>query len=175
MAPIDVLVVGAGPTGLTMACELIRHGLRVRIVDRAAHASTHSKALVIHARTREVFEAMGLREVVEAESQPIVRVRLMYAGRELGGLSFFDLPDTPQPRMLDQSATEAILAGLLTRLGGAVERGRELGRARHRLDRPVVEPDHAPGEVAPREGGDGAKNRAKQDAAQHGPKRTGIS
>src|SRR5680860_1265438 len=57
---VDVLVVGAGPTGLTAACEALRHGLSVRIVDRKQGRSTHSKALVTHARTLEVFETMGV-------------------------------------------------------------------------------------------------------------------
>lgn len=122
MEPIDVLVVGAGPTGLTMACELIRHGLRVRVIDRGKSASVHSKALVIHARTREVFEAMGLRDTVEAASQPIVRVRLIHQRRELGVLAFGDLTDVPKPAMLDQSTTEQLLEAQLGRLGGRVER-----------------------------------------------------
>ena len=57
---LDALVVGAGPTGLTMACELLRHGLKVRVIDAAPTASRHSKALVIHVRTLEVFERMGV-------------------------------------------------------------------------------------------------------------------
>jgi len=57
---IDVLVVGAGPTGLTMAAELARHGVRCRIVDKAPAASDRSKAVAVHARSLEVFEAMGL-------------------------------------------------------------------------------------------------------------------
>ena len=57
--PLDVLIIGAGPTGLAAANEAIRHGLSVRIVDAKAHRSTYSKALVVHARTLEVFEAMG--------------------------------------------------------------------------------------------------------------------
>lgn len=130
MEPIDVLVVGAGPTGLTMACELIRHGLRVRVIDRAESASVHSKALVVHARTLEVFEAMGLREAVAAASEPMVRLRLIHDRKELGGIAFAELEGTPQPRMLDQSTTEGLLAGLLERLGGRVERERELVRFR---------------------------------------------
>ena len=53
------LVVGAGPVGLTMANELARHGVRCRIIDRAAERSQTSKALAIFPRTLEVFETMG--------------------------------------------------------------------------------------------------------------------
>src|ERR1700751_3405916 len=56
----EVLVVGAGPVGLTMACELARHGVRCRIVDRAPAPSSTSKALGIFPRTLEVFPMMGI-------------------------------------------------------------------------------------------------------------------
>ncbi len=57
---LDVLIVGAGPTGLVMAHELARDGVGCRIIDKSAHASTHSKAIAIHARTLEVFELMTI-------------------------------------------------------------------------------------------------------------------
>jgi 2-polyprenyl-6-methoxyphenol hydroxylase-like FAD-dependent oxidoreductase len=48
-----VLIVGAGPTGLTVAQELARDGIPCRIIDKSPHATTHSKAIAIHARTLE--------------------------------------------------------------------------------------------------------------------------
>ena len=60
----DVLVVGAGPTGLTMACELARHGIAPRIIDKAPAPSDKSKAFGIHARTLELFEVMGIADTV---------------------------------------------------------------------------------------------------------------
>ncbi len=62
----DVIIVGAGPTGLTAANEARRHGLSVRIFDRKPHRSTVSKALVVHARTLEAFESMGVAAQVVA-------------------------------------------------------------------------------------------------------------
>jgi len=59
---VDALVVGAGPTGLVMACELARHGVRCRIVDKAAVRSDKSKALGVQARTLQVFESLGIAE-----------------------------------------------------------------------------------------------------------------
>ncbi len=59
-----VLIVGAGPTGLTMACELARRDVPFRIIDKAPTPSIHSKAFGIHARTMEVFENMGLIDSV---------------------------------------------------------------------------------------------------------------
>lgn len=127
METIDVLVAGAGPTGLTMACELRRFGLRVRVIDPAPRASEHSKALVVHARTREVFEAMGLRAAVEAEAQPLMAVQLFHERRLLGTLDLERFGgDLPRPMFLDQSTTERLLTAHLQRLGGAVERGLRL-------------------------------------------------
>ena len=54
----EVLIVGAGPTGLTMACELLRHGIQCRIIDKAASPSVRSKALVVQVRTLEIFQQM---------------------------------------------------------------------------------------------------------------------
>ncbi len=66
----DILIIGAGPTGLAAANEAIRHGLSVRIVDSKPHRSTYSKALVVHARTLEVFEAMGVVDAILAAGLP---------------------------------------------------------------------------------------------------------
>ncbi len=61
MVDVDVLVVGAGPTGLTLAGELLRFGLSVRLIDQAETPPLdHSRALAIHARTLELFEQIGL-------------------------------------------------------------------------------------------------------------------
>ena len=61
----DVLVVGGGPTGLAAAVDALRHGLTVRIVERRAERAEYSKALVVHARTMEVFERLGCAEAVQ--------------------------------------------------------------------------------------------------------------
>ena len=63
---VDVLVVGAGPTGLTLASELLRRGLSVRIVDKAAAPSPLSRALAVHARTLEIFADFGIDETIIA-------------------------------------------------------------------------------------------------------------
>ena len=57
---LDALVVGAGPVGMTMALELVRHGLSCRVVDLAAAPTLHSKAQVVHARTLEILSDMGV-------------------------------------------------------------------------------------------------------------------
>jgi 2-polyprenyl-6-methoxyphenol hydroxylase-like FAD-dependent oxidoreductase len=63
----DVLVVGAGPVGLTMACELARHGVQCRIVDRLAQPLTYCRAIGVTPRTLELWEDMGIvREMIDA-------------------------------------------------------------------------------------------------------------
>lgn len=123
---IDVLVVGAGPTGLTAAAEALRHGLSVRIVDRKAARDRFSKALVVHARTMAVFEIMGVAQGVRALGAPFAalnldfgepesRVRVDLLGQPWG--------DTAYPYWLSvpQYDTERVLEDHLARLGGEVE------------------------------------------------------
>ena len=56
----DVLIVGAGPVGLTLANDLLRRGIRCRLIDSAPHAMQKTKALGIHAKTQELFAKMGV-------------------------------------------------------------------------------------------------------------------
>src|SRR5215467_39516 len=58
--PADVLVVGAGPVGLTLAIDLARRGIVVRVIDSLAEPTTESRAIVVHSRTLDHFEALGV-------------------------------------------------------------------------------------------------------------------
>ena len=78
-----VLVVGAGPTGLTMANELARHGVAVRIIDRAPAPATTSRALVIQLRCMEIFEDMGVVEDALAVGSEAPSLNIMF--KELTG------------------------------------------------------------------------------------------
>ena len=62
MPDVDVLIVGAGPTGLTAAIELARRDVIVRIIERKPERTTRSKALVLHARTLELFDILGIAD-----------------------------------------------------------------------------------------------------------------
>lgn len=132
---LDALVVGAGPTGLTMACELLRRGLAVRVIDAAAAASVHSKALVIQVRTLEVFERMGIVAAIKAAAQPMLRMNVMGRDQPLATVAIDHLPGRfPAPVVLEQSATEAVLEARLNQLGGRVERGARLLAYREEAD-----------------------------------------
>ena len=79
--PIDVLVVGAGPVGLTMACELARSGVRCRIIDKVAAPASTSRALAIFPRTLEMFEMMGVIDPVLAAGHQLNGHRYLQSKR----------------------------------------------------------------------------------------------
>ncbi|MET7383233.1 FAD-dependent monooxygenase [Streptomyces sp. NPDC005526] len=123
---VDVLVVGAGPTGLTAAAEARRHGLRVRIVERRPSRSQFSKALVVHARTLEVFAAMGIADAVIAQGARFTALNAQIGGpRHHTRVDLLQQPwgDTDYPYWLSipQYATEQILERHLVSLGVEVE------------------------------------------------------
>jgi 2-polyprenyl-6-methoxyphenol hydroxylase-like FAD-dependent oxidoreductase len=124
---VDVLVVGAGPVGLALACELRRHGVSCRIIDKAPEPSVHSKALGVQARTLEVFEQMGIVEEALSKGKKVYGMNIYAEQRRIVHVTLDDL-DTPYPfvLILPQSDTERLLIGLHARLGGQVERPIEL-------------------------------------------------
>jgi 2-polyprenyl-6-methoxyphenol hydroxylase-like FAD-dependent oxidoreductase len=79
---VDVLVVGAGPTGLTMAAKLAAHGVRPRLVDRALDRVHESRALGIQPRTLEVLAGLGITDALVEYGNRTVRLRLHARGRE---------------------------------------------------------------------------------------------
>jgi 2-polyprenyl-6-methoxyphenol hydroxylase-like FAD-dependent oxidoreductase len=93
----DVLVVGAGPAGLTMAAELARHGARCRIIEATPAPAATSRAIVIHARTLELFAVMGIADRVVTAGQKIHALQMHADGRAVFRLSLDPL-DTPQAR-----------------------------------------------------------------------------
>jgi 2-polyprenyl-6-methoxyphenol hydroxylase-like FAD-dependent oxidoreductase len=123
----EALVVGAGPTGLTVAAELARHGLQPRIVDRATGPADTSRAIAITARTMEVFDLMGLIDPLLA-SGLAVRGAELWSGGERVTVAEMAARHTPYAYGLDipQCDTERILRDRLGELGIAVEWSTEL-------------------------------------------------
>lgn len=124
---IDILIVGAGPTGLMMASELTRHGVPCRIIDKSPHPSAQSKALAIQTRTLEIFDHTGLIDPFLDEGLRLVAGNMISKGEILAHIDFKQIP-SPYPFVLSlpQNRTEALLIEHLARRGVHVERQVEL-------------------------------------------------
>lgn len=124
----DVLVVGAGPTGLTTALEASAHGASVRVVDRRPHLFQPSRAMMLHARALESLRPLGVTAALldRADTSPEAR---LHVGRRVMrvGLGHVDLPDTAFPHLtlLPQADVEEVLSSALHQRGVRVEWGVE--------------------------------------------------
>lgn len=128
-ADLQILVVGAGPTGLTLACELFSHGVPCRVIDAADPSAVKgSRAIGVSARSLEVFDDFGAaRPLVERGVRS--KGAVFYSGRSATGRVTTDaVRHTRHPYMLTvpQPETERVLAERLRELGGTVERAVEL-------------------------------------------------
>ena len=126
----EVLIAGAGPTGLVLALFLTRQGVNVRIVDKTAGPGTTSRAVVVHARTLELYRQLGLAEEVVAAGMPNPGINLWVRGKRRAHISFGDAGAdlTPYPFILvyPQDRHERLLIAHLEQMGVQVERDTEL-------------------------------------------------
>lgn len=119
----DVLIVGAGPAGLTLACELRRLGVPAMVVDRQLAGANTSRAAVVHARTLEVLEELGVTDRLLSQGLKVPTFSVRDRSRVLASISFRELPTKyPFTLMIPQDRTEAILGERLTELGTEVLR-----------------------------------------------------
>lgn len=120
----DILIVGAGPTGLALATTLKRAGIDCIIVDRLNTGQNTSRAAVIHAHTLEVLDALGVSERLGGEGLKLARFAIRDRSQALVKLRFDRLPSRfAHLLMLPQDRTETILAEALAAAGGTVHRG----------------------------------------------------
>lgn len=128
----DVLIVGAGPTGLALAVDLARRGVDALVVERAGGLFPGSRGKGIQPRTREVFDDLGVGQAIDAAGGPYPVAMVWRDGRRQGDYPMFDAgcpgEDSPyhEPWMVPQWRTQEILSARLTKLGGTVAFGREL-------------------------------------------------
>jgi putative polyketide hydroxylase len=137
---IDVLVVGAGPAGLTAAATLRRYGVGVLVLERKARLSSHPRATVVSTRSMELLRSWGLEDEISGGGIPDVEwlglVTETLASADQGEAVPLGLPTKEQSAVLSPTAplcapqdhTEAVLLGYARSLGAEVEFGRELLR-----------------------------------------------
>ncbi|MDQ0767850.1 2-polyprenyl-6-methoxyphenol hydroxylase-like FAD-dependent oxidoreductase [Pseudarthrobacter defluvii] len=141
-ADTDLLVVGAGPAGLTTALQAHSHGATVRVVDRREHRVRPSRALMLHARALEGLRPLGVTDMLldRADTTPEARIHL---GRRVvaARLGHADLPDTAFPHLtlVRQADVEEVLWEALQARGVRVDWGVEF-RGLHNEDRPAQGP-----------------------------------
>src|SRR5271169_2305875 len=127
-----ILIVGAGPTGLTLALDLARRGISFRLIEAAATPFEGSRGKGIQPRTLEIFDDLGVIDTILAAGAPYPKFRTHLGPISLraGSLASLKQPteSVPYPNlwMVPQARTEAILSERLRALGGEVEFGTAL-------------------------------------------------
>jgi len=131
----DVLIVGAGPTGLTLAAALAARGLKPLVIDRQPSGANTSRAAVIHARTLEVLEPLGVADGLVARGVRASRFTIRDRDRVLVPINFARLPTRyPYTLMISQAVTEQVLLQRLQTLGVPVVRPQSLVELRQDTD-----------------------------------------
>src|SRR5688572_9809374 len=169
--PTEVLIVGAGPTGLVLALWLVRLGVGVRIVDKAAEPGTTSRAIAVQARTLEFYRQIGLAEAVVARGREVSAVNLWVTGRRIARAVFGDMgagiSPYPYAFIFPQDEHERLLLDRLRDAGVPVERETELLGFEEHSDRIVASLRRADGHLETCQaafvaGCDGAHSRVRE-------------
>jgi 2-polyprenyl-6-methoxyphenol hydroxylase-like FAD-dependent oxidoreductase len=130
MMQSDVLIIGAGPTGLVLALWLTKLGVKVRIVDKTAEPGTTSRALAVQARTLELYRQLDLADAVVARGHKVPAVNLWVKGESAARLSFENVGSGLTPyaflQIFPQDQHERLLVERLEALDVTVERRTEL-------------------------------------------------
>ena len=165
----DVIIIGAGPTGLTLSLDLARRGVPHRLIEKQPAPTVESRALVVSPRTMEVLDDLGVIADALRRGRPIQGMNVI-SRRRTAHVDLARMPDfgTRYPYILGlpQRETEAVLNDELTRRGHAPERSVDFTAYREAADGVIVTLTHADGrrEEAPARyliGCDGARSRVR--------------
>src|SRR5690349_14959642 len=130
MDETEVLIVGAGPTGLVLALWLVRQRIKVRIVDRSDGPGTSSRAMAVQARTLELYRQLDLADEIVEGGLRNPAINMWVKGERRARLDFRDAGRelTPYPFVLiyPQDRHERVLVRRLEEAGVRVERNTEL-------------------------------------------------
>ncbi|MFA1538361.1 FAD-dependent monooxygenase [Actinomadura monticuli] len=143
----EVLIVGAGPVGLTVAVELTRRGVPCRVVEERPAPRDSTRGCTVYQRTLEVFDAMGLPvEEYAAEGARMARRVYHHFGEEIGTVDMAEpRSDHPYPLVVGQNVTERYLERRLADMGVPVQRGTSAGAVTQEKDGVTVALRHADG------------------------------
>lgn len=126
----EILIIGAGPTGLTMACQLLKLGVSFRIIDKQKDRAHESRAFAIQAKSMEIFQNLGLATEFLKVTRSGIDFAFFINGKKQVEVNFdkFSQQDSPFPSVyfLPQNETERILIGHLEKQGTRIEREKEL-------------------------------------------------
>jgi 2-polyprenyl-6-methoxyphenol hydroxylase-like FAD-dependent oxidoreductase len=126
----DVIIIGAGPTGLALACQFIRYGIDFVIVDKNETTTPHSKAIGVQARTLEIYEQIDLAQKLLQQGRVAGKARMIVGGQVRGEVEFSEIGKglSPYPfvLMVEQGRHEAILHDYIKANGRAVRWRTEL-------------------------------------------------
>src|SRR5215470_3914807 len=167
----DVLVVGAGPTGLMLANQLGRRGVRTTIIDRHSGLALQSRAMAVHARTLEIYSQLGLAERAVELGRPGYGANMWAGGRlrariPLGEMGK-DMSPFPYVLMLGQDDNERIMGEHLARWGLGVQWSTELTALDQQADHVIAtikDPDGSTQKIAAKyvAGCDGAHSAVRE-------------
>jgi 2-polyprenyl-6-methoxyphenol hydroxylase-like FAD-dependent oxidoreductase len=98
----DVVIIGAGPTGLSLACQLVRYGIDFIILEKKESVTPYSKAIGVQARTLEIYEQIGLAQKAVEQGTVAGKGRLLVGGEVRGELDFSNIGEglSPYPYVL---------------------------------------------------------------------------
>lgn len=109
----DVIIIGAGPTGLSMACQLIRYGIDFIIIEKNEYITSYSKALGVHARTLEIYEQLNIAEKAISQGAHAGKAIFIQGGKIRGEFDFSNIGQGLSPfpfvLLLEQSKNEKLL------------------------------------------------------------------